>query len=136
MSMSAPTTRCGACGGRAGKSGGQADRLLYSRADMALLLSLALTALPQNHSSSNVDLEAMEKENDLEIAALGERVGMLKSITGGIQSEALSMGGVGLSLGGAASKFKSVMAEPGGRRALTIAAVAAFALFLLYLWLR
>lgn len=89
----------------------------------------------------------MEKENDLEIAALGERVGMLKSITGGIQSEvhsqhrlldnmALSMGGVGLSLGGAASKFKSVMAEPGGRRALTIAAVAAFALFLLYLWLR
>lgn len=46
------------------------------------------------------------------------------------------MSGVGLSLGGAATKFKAVMAEPGRRRQLGLAVGAAFLLFLLYLWLR
>ena len=49
--------------------------------------------------------------------------------------QALSMSGMGLSLGGAANKFKAVMSEPHGRRMVTMAGAGAVALFVLYLWL-
>ena len=50
-----------------------------------LTLLPAAMLLLQNHSE--VDLEALEKDNDREIAALGDRVGLLKNVTGGIQTE-------------------------------------------------
>lgn len=37
--------------------------------------------------SSRVDLEALEAENDRSIAALSERVGVLRGITSGIHGE-------------------------------------------------
>ncbi|PRW20714.1 bet1-like SNARE 1-1 isoform X1 [Chlorella sorokiniana] len=99
----------------------------------------------QDHS--HVDLEALEAENDRGIAALSERVGTLRGITSGIHGEvesqhrlldsmALSMGGVQLSLRATADKMSRVLSEPARRRQVYWAAGGALLLFLLYLWLR
>lgn len=96
---------------------------------------------------AHVDLEALEAENDRGIAALGDRVGALRGITGGIHGEvesqhrlldnmALSMGGVQLSLRATADKMTKVLNEPQKRRVIYTAGAAAALVFLLYLWLR
>ncbi|KAL4544559.1 hypothetical protein Ndes2526B_g00517 [Nannochloris sp. 'desiccata'] len=100
---------------------------------------------PQNHGK--VDPESLERENDQNIAALGERVGFLRNITSGIHGEteshhavldrmAMGMGSVGLGLGGAVGKFNKVMDDPQGRRTVYIAIGITAALFLLYIWWR
>lgn len=50
--------------------------------------------------------------------------------------QALSMGGVQLSLRATADKMSRVLSEPARRRQLYLAAGGALLLFLLYLWLR
>ncbi|KAL6772437.1 BET1 [Auxenochlorella protothecoides x Auxenochlorella symbiontica] len=94
-----------------------------------------------------VDPESLEKENDRDIAALGDRVGMLRNITSGIHAEveehhtvldnmSMSMSGIQLGLRASANKFKQVMNGPQGRSYILYGGVLAVVLFIMYLWYR
>ncbi|KAL4450583.1 hypothetical protein ABPG77_000939 [Micractinium sp. CCAP 211/92] len=103
--------------------------------------------LAHSQEHSRIDLEGLEADNDRSIAALSERVGALRGITSGIHGEvesqhrlldsmALSMGGVQLSLRATADKMVKVMSEPQKRRVVFMGSGAVVLLFLLYLWLK
>ncbi|GBG00474.1 hypothetical protein Rsub_13155 [Raphidocelis subcapitata] len=89
------------------------------------------------------DVESLERENDRGIDALSERIGLLKQATHGIRAEvdsqhtildkmADSMVGTHSMLGGAANKFKVVMADKDNRRMLTVVCGMVVVLLVLY----
>ena len=94
--------------------------------------------------SSHLDPESLERQNDGSIAALAERVGMLKAATAGVRDEAEGQhvlldrlaDGVGQArglAGVAAQRLSVVMADREGRRQLALLAGAATAA-LLFVW--
>lgn len=98
---------------------------------------------------SHLDPESLERQNDGSIAALAERVGMLKAATAGVRDEAEGQhalldrlaDGVGQArglAGVAAQRLGVVMADREGRRqlGLLVGAATAALLFVWYVVLR
>lgn len=90
------------------------------------------------------DPESLERANDTSIAALAERVGMLKAATAGVRDEAEGQhalldrlaDGVGNArglAGQAAQRLGAVMADREGRKQLAVLTAAATAA-LLFVW--
>ncbi|KAG1681168.1 hypothetical protein FOA52_015611 [Chlamydomonas sp. UWO 241] len=92
---------------------------------------------------AKVDVESLERENDRGVDVLGDRVGLLKSLTQGIKNEVdsqhsvldnmgESMFNVRGMLGGVNEKFQKVLADKSNHK--TIAAVVGSAVVLFFLW--
>ncbi|KAK9838524.1 hypothetical protein WJX81_005090 [Elliptochloris bilobata] len=94
-------------------------------------------------SQAEVDLESLERENNNDVDALGDRVHMLRQLTTNIHSEVNShnrvldnlgdsMNSVQMGIGTAAARFKRVFDTPQRRQTLYIAGAIVGAVLLLY----
>jgi hypothetical protein len=94
-----------------------------------------------------MDIESLEKSNDRDIDHLGDRVGLLKSLTKTIKGEvdshnsvldnlANDMGGTHGSLAGAANRFKKVFDDSQNKRMLLIVVGTVGVLFFLYVFFK
>lgn len=94
-------------------------------------------------STSGVDPESLERENDQNIDSLGQRTSLLRQVTAGIKDEvekshraldsiAGDMGSARMGLGATVHRFKKVFEEPQKRQLLYWVAAIVVTLFLLY----
>eukprot|EP00210_Caulerpa_lentillifera_P000720 g697.t1 len=97
----------------------------------------------RNNVDTNVDAEALERENDRELEELSSKASYLKQITTGIRNDVEAqnlllnnvddrMSTVQSGLAGVVGKFKKTLETPEGKRKLTIIGIITIVLLIIF----